>query len=159
MSETVGTKRTAAMVIAENEAREKAQRKRTLRVLGSIAVFVLGYVISCHPQHQYVRVSAQRTVDIISLSQESSVRKMFGDDGDWAGPALVVSYYSASKDRESQGYERLDLFRWARPEADRLGLNAIVLWRTEPVISRWIPYVRGDIRVFKKHADGAWPGL
>jgi hypothetical protein len=84
---------------------------------------------------------------------------MFGAEGNWVGPALVVSYYSNSSDRQSQGYERLDLFEWARPKADRLGFNAIVLWRTEPVISRWLPFVRGDARVFQKTADGAWPSL
>jgi hypothetical protein len=48
-------------------------------------------------------------VDVISLAQESGIRQMFGAEGNWVGPALVVSYYSNSSDRQSQGYERLDL--------------------------------------------------
>jgi hypothetical protein len=117
------------------------------------------YIVACHPRYQRVAVSPQRTIDVISVAKDFGIAKMFGAEGASLGPVLVVDYYSDQKDPQARGFERFDIFRWAQPKADQLGLNAIVLWRTEPVATRWLPFVHGDAAIFRKNADGSWGGL
>lgn len=128
-------------------------------MLGVAAAITLGYALACHPRYQGVRVSASRSVDVISVARDGGIGRMFGAPGATLGPALVVSYYSSARGRQGQGLERLDIFEWARPQAERLGLGAVVLWRTEPVVSRWLPLVRGDVVAFRRKSDGTWGSL
>ena len=151
--------RTAAAILAEGEARDRARRRRGRRVVGSAAAIALGYALACHPRYETVPVSATRSVDVISVAQDAGIGRMFGPAGATLGPVLVVSYYSAAPDAPGQGLERLDLFEWARPKAEQLGLGAVVLWRTAPVASRWLPFVRGDAVAFRRKPDGTWGGL
>lgn len=151
--------RTAAAVIAGHDARDLARRRRVRRWLGAAMTVALVYAVACHPRYQRVAVAPDRSVDVISVATDAGAGGMFGTAGSALGPALVVSYWSGARDAQGQGLERLDVLEWARPRAEQLGLRAVVLWRTEPVISRWLPFVRGDAVIFRRKLDGTWGGL
>jgi hypothetical protein len=154
--------RTAAEVLAAHASATHEARRRRRRLagqLGTVLAVIVAYELSCYPRTQAVWVSPQRVVDVVAVTRDAGVQRMFGARGDGLGPAFVVQYFSAARGSQAQGLERIDVFDWARPQAEGQGLHAIVLWRIEPVVTRLLPFQRGDFYAFRQRPDGTWGGL
>jgi hypothetical protein len=153
---------TAAEVLAAraSAAEEAARRRRRLaRRLGTVLAVILAYELSCYPRTRAVQVSQRRAVDVVAVSRDAGIQHVFGTRGEGLGASLVVQYFSGARGSQAQGLERLDVFDWARPQAEAQGLHAVVLWRVEPVLTRLLPFQRGDFYAFRQRPDGTWGGL
>jgi hypothetical protein len=154
--------RTAAALLAEHGAREgraRERRRRLGRRAGTALAVVLAYELSCYPRTRTVRVAPERAVDVLAVERDAGVLRMFGPAAAGLGPALVVRYFGAAEDPKGQGFERLAVFEWARPEAERRGLQAIVLWQLRPILTRLLPFQRIALYPFRRRTDGEWGGL
>ena len=161
-SEVHPERRSAAAVLLAHasEADDARRRRRRLaRRLGAVLAAIVAYELSYYPRTQAVRVSPQRTVEIVAVTQDAGIQHMFGTRGAALGPALVVQYFSAARETPALGLERIDVFDWARPQAEGRGVGVIVLWRIEPVATRLLPFQRGDAYAFRRRPDGTWGGL
>jgi len=161
-SEVQPDHRSAADVLAAHvSAADAAQQRqrRLMRWLGTLLLVVVVFELIFYPRTHAVRVSPQHSVDVVAVTQDAGVQQMFGARGAELGPALVVQYFSAARGVQAQNLERVEVFDWARPEAEARGLGAIVVWRIEPVATRFLPFQRGSATAFRRRADSTWSGL
>jgi hypothetical protein len=154
--------RTAAAVIAAHasaldEARKS--RRRIAWVCATILVVLVALEFLVYPRTQPVHVTRKRVVDVFRVTRNAGLQRAFARYRAGLGTALVVQYFSDAQGSQAQGLERLDVFEWARPQAEREGIRFIVLSRMEPVLARWVPVQRNDFYPFRLKEDGTWGGL
>jgi len=161
-SEVHPERRTAAEVLAAPASAADAVRQRQRRLrrwLGKALLGIVVYELIFYPRTRAVRVSPQQSVDVVAVTQDAGVLRMFGARGAGLGPALVVQYFSAARGPQAKGLERIAVFDWARLEAEARGLGAIVVWSVEPVATRFLPFQHGELFAFRRRADSTWSGL
>ena len=154
--------RTAEAVLAAHASAADEARKRRRRMawwVGTVLAVIAAFELLSYPRTQAVRVTPKRVVDVFRVTRNPGIQRFFGRHGEGLGTALVVQYYSDARGDQAQGLERLDVFEWARPQAEREGLHFIVLSRREPVLTRAVPFEHSDFYPFRKKADGSWGGL
>jgi hypothetical protein len=154
--------RTAAAVMAAHasDAGELRRRRRRFAWLfGVIAALIVVADLSLYAGTQTVHVTKRREVEIRSLSRIEGMYRRIGTHRQELGSALVVRYFSTEQGAQAQGLERLDVFEWARPRAERGGMRVIVLSRQQPMLTRLLPLFHADIYPFRQKPDGTWGGL
>jgi hypothetical protein len=153
--------RTAAAVLAAhaNAADEARQRRRRVAwTFAAVLAVIVALELLGYPRTRAVRVTPKRVVDVFRVTRNPGIQRFFRH-GEGLGTALVVQYFSTERGSQAQGLERLDVFEWARPQAERQGIHFIVLSRMEPVLTRAVPLQHSDFYPFRQKADGTWGGL
>ncbi len=132
-----------------------SSRRVPRRVLiGGAAVIALVavYAVLFHPRYSSIRLASGETYDLIQIARDDGIGALFGPRAEGAGPALVVNYYARVGDQA----EARQLQEYAVPLADSAGLRFIVVSQTTPTLTRWLPFVRGQMWAWRRWGAGNW---
>jgi len=153
--------RTAEAVLAAHASAADEARTRWRRMawrFGTGLAVIAALELLTYPRTHAVQVTRKRVVEVYRVTRNPGVQRFFRHSGE-LGTALVVQYFSAERGDQAQGLERLDVFEWARPQAEREGIHFILLSRREPVLTRLVPVSHDDFYPFRRKPDGSWGGL
>jgi hypothetical protein len=126
-----------------------------LRAIIAGAVFIIlaaAYVALFRPRYSTVRLSSGASFDIIQVSRDDGIGALFGPRAQGAGPALFINYYTRVGDLD----EARQLQEYAVPLADSAGLRFIVVSQTTPTLTRWLPFVHGQMWAWRRWGVGNW---
>jgi len=137
------------------QTRTRSSRRAPRWVLISAAIVVALVALSAvlfHPRYSSIRTPSGDTYDIIQIGRDDGIGALFGSRAQGAGPALVVNYYARVGDLA----EAQQLQEYAVPLADSAGLRFIVVSQTTPTLTRWLPFVRGQMWAWRRWGTGNW---
>jgi hypothetical protein len=143
----------------------ESARRRMRRFSYAILAVILvgGGVYSLRPQYTVVAVSAGRTYQVMSVLHNSEAAAT-ANCGVHEWSELLVVYYSPVRDDSTLVRAADDLAELGGRVASQNGDSLLVIRRTTPVISRWIPLsVSMDERYTRvagrwvRAANGPWP--
>jgi hypothetical protein len=126
---------------------------RWVLIIGAaIVALVALYAVLFHPRYTSISTASGETYDVIQVARDDGIGALFGPRAEGAGPALVVNYYARAGDLA----EARQLQEYAVPLADSAGLRFIVVSQTTPTITRWLPFVRGQMWAWRRWGAGNW---
>jgi hypothetical protein len=138
----------------QSEASAAPRARRRWLLVGGVAAVGLIAVSAAifRPQYSTIRVASGESYDIIQIGRDDGVGALFGARAQGAGPALLVNYYARVGDLQ----EAQRLQEYAVPIADSAGLRLIVVSQTTPTVTRWLPFVRGQMWAWRRWGAGNW---
>jgi len=137
---------------SEQSAAPRA-RRRWWFVGGVAAVGLIAVSAAIfRPQYSTIRVASGESYDVIQIGRDDGVGALFGARAQGAGPALLVNYYARVGDLQ----EAQRLQEYAVSIADSAGLRLIVVSQTTPTVTRWLPFVRGQMWAWRRWGAGNW---
>jgi len=130
----------------------KAQRRGLRWAVGTVAAVLFALGTLFRPHWTSLQVSSGHRYDVIQLSRDRGVARMFGPSMAELGEAILLNYYAV----ETGIAEARDVMELAKPAARQYRDSLIVVQQTQTPWSRWLPYVRGQMYAFRRNALGGW---
>jgi hypothetical protein len=103
-------------------------RTRLLVAGAALAILVGGFAFVFRPHYSTIEVPSGSSYDIIRVTVDSGIAGLFPSVKQ--EPALLVNYYARVGDQ------------------DEARLHLIVIQQTTPLLFRWLPLVRGQMRAY-----------
>jgi len=128
----------------------KVPRKGLKWSLTLVVGIALAYGACFHPRFTTVTLRSGEHFDVIQVTRDPGVGRMFGDTVARMGEAVIVNYYAPAL-----GYEEAQkVIPVAEPAATQFGDSLIIVQQTQTPYSRWIPVVRGQMFAFRRTPQG-----
>jgi hypothetical protein len=139
------------------------RRMRRFSYVILAVVLIGGCLYSLRPQYTVVAVSAGRTYEVMSVLHNSeAVATPNCGAHEWS--ELLIVYYSPVRDDSTLVRAANDLAELGARVASQSGDSLLVIRRTTPIVSRWIPLsvsmderYRRDAGRWVSAANGPWP--
>jgi len=126
-------------------------RSRIL-LLGAATAALLASLGALRPRYTRIIAPSGNAYDLISVTEDSSIWRLFNIRESSGGLAILVNYYSRA---ENQGEAR-ELLEFAQPVAHARFVKLIVVQQATPVLWRWLPFVRGQLWAYHQSPGGRW---